>query len=122
MPHTISAYQCDFCNRTFYRKVDVLNHERACKYNPARRSCYTCKLYERKEYTKIEPGYFVGEEEHEITVKGYVCTRHNKPIFEKPYLIDCEEGDEICDIYGDAKSVPIPGTCLWWEAKEDGHD
>ena len=33
MPHEINAYQCDYCNRTFYRKVDAVNHECACKYN-----------------------------------------------------------------------------------------
>ena len=118
MPHTISAYQCDFCNRTFYRKVDVLNHERACKYNPARRSCNTCKFYERKEYTRIETGYFVGEEDHEITVEGYVCTKHNKPIHEKPYFLECEYETTFA-FEGDYISSPIPGTCLWWEAKEN---
>lgn len=118
MPHTINGYQCDFCNRTFYRKVDALNHEWACKYNPARRSCYTCKHYERKEYTRIEPGYFEGEGEHEVTAEGLICTHHNKPIHDKPYYIDCETGEEICDIYGNVKGKPIPGSCLWWEEKE----
>lgn len=99
MPHTISAYQCDFCNRTFYRRVDALNHERSCKFNPTRRSCYTCKHYQEQEYAKI-------------------CTKWNQPIHEKPYFLECEY-ETIFEFQGDIKSAPIPGTCLHWESREN---
>ena len=114
MPHTISAYQCDYCHRAFERKVDAVNHECACKYNPARRTCYTCKHYQEREYTRIEPGYFIGEEDHEVTAKGYICTKWNMPIHDKPYYKECETTD---DTY--TEPTPVPGTCWHYEPKEN---
>lgn len=99
MPHTTIAYQCDYCRRTFYRNVDALNHERSCKFNPARRSCYTCKHYQEQEYAKI-------------------CTKWDQPIHEKPYFLECEYETTFA-FEGDYISSPIPGTCLHWESREN---
>lgn len=115
MPHEINAYQCDYCNRKFYRKVDAVNHECACKYNPARRSCYTCKLYQKREYTEAVDIPFIGEEPVEITTEKYICTKFNKPIYEKPYF-------EECDTEGYHDDNPIPGTCWWYEQKEEDNN
>ena len=117
MPHEINAYQCDYCNRTFYRKVDAVNHECACKYNPARRSCYTCKLYQKPEYKEVVESPFIGGEPYEITTEKFICTKFNKPIYEKPYFEECETGG-----YNDDQ--PIAGTCWWYEENEteNGND
>ena len=120
MPHEITAWKCDFCHRCFVRKVDVINHEYACKYNPTRRMCFTCKHFDLKgEFIRT-----LSEKELEIqkefwgdesTTRKFVamkCNHFDMPISEKPYFIEC-------DFSGyDWENIPTPGTCFWWEPKE----
>lgn len=49
----------------------------------------------------------------------YELSRDDFPCDE---CVHAYNGDGICDIDGNAQSVPIPGTCLWWEAKEKNDD
>ncbi len=39
---TISAYQCEYCQRYGKNKTRILKHEERCYYNPSTRSCGTC--------------------------------------------------------------------------------
>ena len=111
MPHEVNAFQCCFCRRVFRRKQDAENHERACKYNPERRSCYTCALFREGDYTETLPSLFTDEKDDEIVLHGMICTKHGEPIWKKPYYIECD----FYDGYGDEQ--PMPGTCLYYEKK-----
>ena len=114
MPHEAKGFQCNFCKRMFGRRVDAANHENACKFNPARRSCYTCKHGEMMEFTEhIE---FLGSSE-ELPYKSYGCKHFGKPMVEKPYYIDCDTDDD-----GIHPVRPRPGTCAFWEWKGDEDD
>ena len=123
MPHETTAWRCDFCHRCFSRKVDATNHEYACKHNPARRMCFTCKHFvpkgklirtlseEEIEIQKI----FYGDES---TTREYVamkCNHFGVPMTEKPYFIKC---DYVSYGVTDCEAEPIPGSCLYWEPKE----
>lgn len=114
MAHEKNGYQCDFCNKIYARKVNAEQHEAACKYNPARRSCYTCKHCVKKDHTIIEKKA-LDDEAYEYTLKVNVCQHFDKAIFEKPYQLECDVDDR--DGYGPV--VPIPGSCFHWEPKEE---
>ena len=110
MPHEIKAFQCDYCHRAFARMVDAVNHETACCFNPARRYCCTCKHQTKKSY---ETAYannspFAGEKNFTYT-RSY-CSHFGMDIHDKPYYENCDE---------DPRGAPIPGTCTWWEPKEE---
>ncbi len=111
--HKKEAFQCDFCYRCFARPVDAANHEVACKYNPARRSCYTCKHMDKNSVISTTFLFSEGVGEH-IDITGMVCTHFNLPVGDKPYFIECETKEGF---YGEI--INIPGTCLCYEQKED---
>lgn len=106
----VSAYKCDFCHKCFGRKVNAIQHENKCKNNPKSRNCRTCThgvsaiVCHSKDYTFLE-------EEYETTpVYGPWCDEFEMPIHEKPYLEECEFGD-------DYQETPIPFTCMRYEYK-----
>ena len=116
MPHEAKGFQCDFCTRMFKTIVDAVKHEDACKFNPARRSCYTCKhgeLMTNKEF--FEYSGDVGEHTHVCYLREYYgCKYFGKPIAENMDNIDCDTYDD-----GINPALPIRGTCLHWEMTGD---
>lgn len=126
MPHETTAWKCNFCHRCFSRKVDACNHEYTCKFNPARRMCFTCKHYDpKKEITqKITEdisdelawlGFFPAEGENkEYTTTVQYCQHFKMPLHEKPYFEECEFYDDTW-----SEERPMPGTCFYWEPKEE---
>lgn len=104
----VEAWKCDFCERVYTRSVSTANHQRACRCNPARRNCITCKHSRLemilREYSplNIEP----------TEVWAPWCSQHEKQISEKPYFDECEliQNDHTED-------EPIPGTCFYYEYK-----
>lgn len=110
MPHEIKAFQCDYCHRAFARMVGAVNQETACHFNPARRYCCTCKYQTKKsnEITHIDKSPFAQEETLPYT-RSY-CSHYEMDIHDKPYYENCDY---------DQRGAPIPGTCTWWEPKEE---
>jgi hypothetical protein len=49
-----------------------------------------------------------------------VCKHFNKPISEKPYFDDCDHYN-VPQSYEEDMDRPIPGTCMWWEEREEDH-
>lgn len=48
-------------------------------------------------------------------VYGMICTHFNLPISERPYFVECEiEDDPFTET-----EFPVPGTCFYYEQKED---
>lgn len=37
------AFQCDFCNKTFDKDSECLEHESKCDFNPDNKRCSSCK-------------------------------------------------------------------------------
>lgn len=119
MPHEVNGFQCNYCHRTFYRMVDAHNHERACKYNPERRSCFTCKHNAQRQ---VWCGTSYGEDIDVETdmpywVKVWWCDVRSKPISAKPYYDACETDNKDRD-WNDHER-PVPGTCWDWESKKE---
>lgn len=110
MPHEIKAFQCDYCHRAFARKVDAVNHEYACRFNPKLRYCCTCKYQTKKieEFTFTDNSPFARKTL--FTQARSHCSHFDIDIHEKPYYMDCDETED---------GEPIPGTCTWWEPKEE---
>ncbi len=48
------AWRCDYCESVMGRAVDMRKHECGCEYNPANRTCSTCK-HERAEWLWSRP-------------------------------------------------------------------
>ena len=109
----VSGFKCDFCNRMFLRPVNASQHETACKYNPKRRMCATCKNLQM-----ISTDGMVGWL-HGIMTRG--CIVHNAPINDRPWEIECDTNDHG---YRSGKPEPIPGTCGYYETRraDDGTD
>lgn len=101
MPTIVKAYKCNWCPKTMGRKVNAIQHEDNCTCNPKSRHCRTC-VYSYKKTVCID-GY--------NTELPY-CAYHDKPIHEKPYLLecDCRDGE-----YGGGG--PVPFTCMYYEYK-----
>lgn len=108
MPHEIKAFQCDYCHRAFARMVDAVNHENACRLNPELRYCCTCK-YQTKKSEEMTDNLPFAIETTFVRACSY-CSHFEMDIHDKPYYENCEE---------DGRGEPIPGTCTWWEPKEE---
>jgi hypothetical protein len=107
----VQGYKCDYCHRVFGRPVDAHNHEICCGNNPNSRRCITCincKIREDKSVKLVEF-------DHE-TLYGSspTCVISNKPIYDKPYLDECETHGY--SDYG-GEETPTPGTCWNYEYK-----
>ena len=84
--------------------VDAVKHEDACKFNPARRSCYTCKhgeLMTAKEF--FEYSGDVGEHTHVCYLREYYGCKH----FGQPIVRDLKDIDFYSD--GDGINPALPG-------------
>lgn len=112
MPHEIKAFQCDYCHRAFARKVDAVNHEYACRFNPKLRYCCTCKYQtkKREEMTYIDIDNSPFERKTTYVQTCSYCSHFEMDIHDKPYYENCDE---------DEQGEPIPGTCTWWGPKEE---
>jgi hypothetical protein len=108
MPKKVEAWKCDWCHRCFGRLCDANRHEKACNINPLRRNCKTC-VHGILAIVGWDSDY---QGDPVIERYGAYCGYHNKPMSEKPYYIDCEEGQD--EYYGDSK---MPGTCDHYEYK-----
>lgn len=122
MPHETTAWQCNFCHRCFIRKVDACNHEYTCKFNPERRMCFTCKHYEpKKEITQTYPPDELALHEEmglplTFTTTVQYCAHFKMPLYEKPYFQECE----YYEWYNNGDPIkPMPGSCIYWEPKEE---
>ena len=114
MPHETTAWKCNFCHRCFSRRVGACNHEYACKYNPARRMCFTCKHYDPNgEWTEECSDDFF-DETIVRTHHAQICNHFEVPLSAQPWFEDCE--------LSDIAARPIPGTCHHWEPKEPEGD
>lgn len=118
MPTEITAYKCAYCNRVSRTRSGIINHEWACKYNPGRRNCHTCKFCETDTIIipPGEPGNEPDERERLFgitpkprTYHGLICKYFNSPVGYKPYYRECET---------DWNERPMPGTCWYYEPKE----
>ena len=124
MPHEITAWQCNFCRRVSRTKAGAERHECACKHNPTRRACHTCKHLDPKAEIEVgcsdeEEMFFkelIGEAQVTRTYQTMFCKHFGKPISEKPYFEECEHYD------WPHEETPMPGTCFHWEPKEPEAD
>lgn len=122
MPHETTAFECNFCRRVSRTKAGAERHECACKYNPARRACHTCNHFDPKaeievKITDEEMSLKLGMDFVDVldtsTYHTMFCKHFGKPISEKPYF-------EECEYYAfPYEETPIPGTCFYWEPKEE---
>lgn len=72
----ITKYKCDFCKRSYINKYKAREHEKRCFFNPAVKSCVTCKHKDIKstfdeEGNCIDATNWCFVMEHEIFRKGY---------------------------------------------------
>lgn len=106
----VQGYKCDYCHRVFGRPVDAHNHEASCKNNPKSKRCVTCINCKIKRDKSI-PGYeWAGET---IFSETPTCLIADKPIYDKPYLDECET-----TTYGHSEEErELPGTCFNYEYK-----
>ena len=82
----ITKYQCDFCKRSYVSKYKAREHEKICFFNPANKSCVTCKNKDIKEILDSE-GYPVDAVSW--------CEKMNRKIFREGCVIkDCEGWEE----------------------------
>ena len=110
MSKMVEAYKCDWCSRCFGRKCDVNRHEEACNNNPVRQHCKTCV---NGLWTVISQTEDAFDRDYPVDLYGPFCGYHNKPIFEKPYYIECDTHN-----YGGwGPERPVPGTCLAYKYK-----
>jgi hypothetical protein len=42
----VTAFKCDFCDFVREKPKNTHKHEKRCHYNPANKSCATCKYFE----------------------------------------------------------------------------
>lgn len=124
MPYEITAFQCNYCRKVSRTKAGILNHEASCKWNPARRSCHTCKHCNlnaeiSSEMPPDEIAFFeaLGATQTHYTYKTMLCKHFNKPVSEKPYFDDCDHYN-VPESYEEDMDRPMPGTCMWWEERE----
>ena len=128
MPIKITAYKCCFCSRCFEKRSAASNHERQCNGNPCRHNCKTCiyGVYAMNQPVEsleknIPPVLQKILESDTEAIKLYeeisdycgpFCEYHKRPIYEKPYFIDCDT--EMTHIRDDE---PIDGTCHHYKYK-----
>lgn len=112
MAEKVSAYKCDWCHRCFGRLCDANRHETACSNNPARRHCKTC-VHGIMGLDHISTGL----DGKEVEVRRPWCAKHDKPMHEKPYYIDCDYGGGFDTGFGYHDEFPLPGTCEYYEYK-----
>ena len=126
MPHEINAFQCDFCRKVSRTRAGIATHEASCKWNPALRSCHTCNHCDLNAEITVEVAaedadfFDVVFGETQRTYKTMVCKHFNKPVSEKPYFDDCDHYN-VPASYEEDMDRPIPGTCMWWEEREEDH-
>lgn len=115
MPVKVEAYQCEYCGKLCKRQHSAKAHEASCRCNPAARHCITC-IHGILATTRFKPDWSdpfgPGNEEC-----GPYCGYHDKPISEKPYFIDCDNGGGFCTGLGYHPEFPQPYTCLHYESK-----
>jgi len=79
MAKEIKAYGCDFCGMASRRKSSVVRHEKhACKSNPNRKSCSTCKHLEYVVYNCPMQGHMDACMECGIDLDSFNSNRINQ--------------------------------------------
>ena len=107
----VIAFKCEFCSRVFRRRQDAAAHEKACKYNPERRSCHTCAWLDNHGFMEIDVG---GGKTATLNCK--MCLKFLMPLNQKPYYEDCDY--KLVDNHEEK----IPGTCNEYMQKGTYHD
>lgn len=70
----VTRYKCDYCEKIYASKYRTRDHEKICFFNPASKSCVTCKNKNIKEILDSE-GYPVNAIDW--------CFKMNREIFRK---------------------------------------
>jgi hypothetical protein len=90
MPKQVIKHQCLFCTKSWVSKTRAEEHEAKCLYNPAVKSCSTCKY----AWDKRSDDFYIPEDipwcvyfEKEIYVK-------RNPISNCPVWLSREEDDD----------------------------
>lgn len=115
MPIKVEAFKCSYCNKLCHFYWTALRHEASCRNNPAARHCITCvhgiSACCGTDSDWSDP-FGPGTERN-----SPYCGHHDKPISEKPYLIECDTcGGFDTGPYWYPES-PIPYTCHHYENK-----
>lgn len=77
----VTRYKCDYCKRAYASKYKALDHERKCFFNPANKSCITCRHNDIKE--------ILDNEGYPRDAVGW-CFKMNREIFRKGCVVkDC---------------------------------
>lgn len=111
MPHEAKGFQCDFCTRMFGSLADAASHEDVCKFNPSRRTCYTCKNSEMmshevwREFTDDSGVHINGIYVHSY----YGCKHYKMPITDDMDIILFDTDND-----GINPALPKSGTCAFW--------
>ena len=96
MPKKITAYQCEYgCG--FYRitKKSVINHEKWCFWNPARRACASCENREEYEETIYNPYHGGNPGSTDYEIKCVWCSVYETDLYKKENLKhDCPKWAE----------------------------
>lgn len=112
----VEAFKCEYCGKLLKFPRTAAVHEASCKNNPATRNCITC-IHGIKAVIRYAQGGFEPNGDAGIEVKGPYCGYHDKPIHEKPYFIDCDNGGGFNTGVGYHPEFPIPYTCFHYENK-----
>jgi len=82
MPKKIIRYKCDYCKKTYANKSAAKRHEWRCFFNPATKSCATCKNADMISDDNDEPVDW--------------CRKINSRIFRKGWaVVSCHKWEPI---------------------------
>ena len=103
-----TAWKCEFCNKYSGNAGAMKKHEQNCKKNPAKKHCRGCV----HGISAILGWHNDLDNNPTVPDYGPFCAKHDKPIHEKPYMIDCE-------IHGGGyfENYPVPWTCEHYKFK-----
>ena len=115
MPSKVEAFKCDYCGKLLKLPHTAAVHEASCKNNPAKRHCITC-IHGISACCATVPDW-TDPDGPGTEVYGPYCGYHDKPISEKPYFIECDNGGGFDTRLGWHPEFPLPYTCFHYESK-----
>jgi hypothetical protein len=115
LPSKVEAFKCDYCGKLLKLPHTAAVHEASCKNNPAKRHCITC-IHGISACCATVPDW-TDPDGPGTEVYGPYCGYHDKPISEKPYFIECDNGGGFDTGLGWYPEFPLPYTCFHYESK-----
>lgn len=106
MPSKVEAFKCDYCGKLLKLPHTAAVHEASCKNNPAKRHCITC-IHGISACCATVPDW-TDPDGPGTEVYGPYCGYHDKPISEKPYFIECDNGGGFDTGLGWYPEFPLP--------------